>query len=388
MKNKLISEGWEEVNFTQSIEKEIYGNKLKIKRDDYLEHGEYPIIDQGQKFISGYTDNKSKIYSGKLPVIIFGDHTRIFKFVDFSFALGADGTKILIPKSNIEPKYFYYFLNNLNIPSAGYSRHFKFLKEKKIIIPPLSVQKKIIGILQKIENTEKLSEESDKLTDNFLKSVFVEMFGYISSNSKKWPLHTLPYIVKNEKYSIQRGPFGGSLKKEIFKKEGYLVYEQFHAINDDFSMSRYFIDEEKFKELERFKVESGDLIVSCSGVTLGRIAEIPKNAHLGIINQALLKISLNPQIVNNTYFKFIFRSPEIQNTLFTVSRGTGIPNFPSLPEIKSILFSIPPIHLQNKFAIIVDKIEKIKANQNESKTQMQNLFNNIIQKSLKGELVC
>ena len=87
-----------------------------------------------------------------------------------------------------------------------------------------------------------------------------------------------------------RGPFGGSLKKNIFKPEGYAVYEQQHAIYDQFDDIRYFIDEKKFNEMKRFELNSGDLIMSCSG-TMGKIAIVPENIKKGIINQALLKLT-------------------------------------------------------------------------------------------------
>ena len=129
MKTKL-PEGWREVEFLDSLENEASNNKLKIQGNDFLETGKYPIIDQGKIFIAGYTNDKSKVYSEKLPAVIFGDHTRIFKFVDFPFALGADGVKILVPKKEIDVKYYFFYLRNLPILSAGYSRHYKFLKEK------------------------------------------------------------------------------------------------------------------------------------------------------------------------------------------------------------------------------------------------------------------
>lgn len=205
-------------------------------------------------------------------------------------------------------------------------------------------------------------------------------------NKSNWLSYTLPDFVKSEKYAIKRGPFGGALKKEIFVKEGYLVYEQYHAINDDFSMARYFITKEKYEELIAFAVRPGDLIVSCSGVTLGRIAEIPPDAKEGIINQALLKITLDNKIMNNTFFKFIFKNEKLQNILFGFSRGSGIPNFPPMSTVKSINFICPPIDIQNKFAEIVEQVEKHKEQMQNSLTEMENLFNSIMQKSFKGEL--
>ena len=140
------------------------------------------------------------------------------------------------------------------------------------------------------------------------------MFGDVIQS--KYELKTLQQLVNKRKDSIKRGPFGGSLKKDDFVNDGYLVYEQRHAIHNDFKYEKYYINKEKYNEMIGFKVEPGDLIISCSGVTLGRIAEIPNNAKKGIINQALLKISLDKKIMNNKFFIQQFRSKVIQEKLF------------------------------------------------------------------------
>src|SRR5690606_11385888 len=99
-----------------------------------------------------------------------------------------------------------------------------------------------------------------------------------------------------------RGPFGGSLKKNIFKSDGYAVYEQQHAIYNQFEDIRYFIDENKFNEMKRFELKSGDLIMSCSG-TMGKIAIVPENIKRGIINQALLKLTPSPKKISTVFLK-------------------------------------------------------------------------------------
>lgn len=164
---------------------------------------------------------------------------------------------------------------------------------------------------------------------------------------------TLPEIALKEKHSIKRGPFGGALKKEIFVEEGYAVYEQQHAIYKGFDSARYFIDEKKYKELESFKVEKGDLLISCSG-TIGKIAEVPVGYMPGIINQALLKLSLNQEVVDNKYFIYLFESDLIQNQLFNLSHGSGLKNFPPMSVIKAIKFPLPPLATQKKIAAILD----------------------------------
>lgn len=223
-----------------------------------------------------------------------------------------------------------------------------------IPLPPLSIQTRIVSILEKADAAREKRRQANRLTEQFLQSAFLEMFGDPRTNPKKWDLRTLAELAKADKYAIKRGPFGGSLKKNIFVKEGYLVYEQYHAINDDFSFGRYFINGTKYKEMEMFKALPGDLIISCSG-SLGQIAELPKDAQQGIINQALLKLSLDQSKVLNCYFIFLFRHSSTQDILFDVSRGSGIPNFPPMSTIKSIKFPIPPMREQVKYAALLEE---------------------------------
>lgn len=119
----------------------------KIPKSDYSLKGDFPIIDQSEKRVAGYTDDSAKVYVLDKPVICFGDHTRIVKYVDYNFALGADGVKILKTNENVLPKYLYYLLCITEIKSLGYSRHYKVLKEIQIPIPPLAIQEQIISVV-------------------------------------------------------------------------------------------------------------------------------------------------------------------------------------------------------------------------------------------------
>ena len=172
----FLKERFEKKNFLDSIEKETSNNNLKIKQSEFLKEGTYPVIDQGEKFIAGYTDNKSKVYNEKLPVVVFGDHTRILKFVNFPFALGADGVKIFVPKSEFSPYYFYYCLKLLNIKSAGYSRHYKFLKEKRIPLPPLQLQQKFASIVEHVEKLKEKQKQSKEEINNLFDALMQKAF--------------------------------------------------------------------------------------------------------------------------------------------------------------------------------------------------------------------
>ena len=204
------------------------------------------------------------------------------------------------------------------------------------------------------------------------------MFGSIHDG--KFEMKTLPEIVRNDKNSIKRGPFGGALKKDDFVDEGYLVYEQRHAIHNDFDYAKYYITQEKYEDMIGFKVVPGDLIISCSGVTLGRIAEVPNGAKAGIINQALLKLSLNQELMMNTFFIQQFRGEEIQEILFGFSRGSGIPNMPSMSEVKAVKFVCPPLEMQKQYCDFVHQVDKSKVAVQKALEKTQLLFDSLMQK--------
>ena len=121
---------------------------MKLDKKEYQEQGLYPIVDQGQKFIVGYTDNAEALVPAD-DYVIFGDHTREIKYVDFTFAQGADGVKILKTKNEILPRFLYHVLKNTQIPSRGYNRHWTIAKDIEIPLPPIEIQKKIVECLDK-----------------------------------------------------------------------------------------------------------------------------------------------------------------------------------------------------------------------------------------------
>ncbi len=114
-------------------------------------------------------------YPGTLPVIVFGDHTRRFKFIDFEFAVGADGTKLLHPITELEPRFFYHYLCTLNLESQGYSRHYRFLKETLVSVPPLAEQKRIVQrlelLLGKVSSSQQRLSRVPALLKRFRQSV-------------------------------------------------------------------------------------------------------------------------------------------------------------------------------------------------------------------------
>lgn len=118
-----------------------------IKSKNYLDNGLCPIVSQESDLISGYTNDEKILYKHEKPVVIFGDHTKNIKYIDFDFVVGADGVHILYVNDDILPKFFYYELCSIQLRNLGYARHYKLLKEKEIGYPNLSEQERIVSLL-------------------------------------------------------------------------------------------------------------------------------------------------------------------------------------------------------------------------------------------------
>jgi type I restriction enzyme, S subunit len=255
-----------------------------------------------------------------------------------------------------------------------------------IPLPPLPDQQRIVSILDKTfaaidkakTNLQQNLQNAKELFESYLQNVFENP----SENWEKMKWGELCHFV--------RGPFGGSLKKSIFKKEGYVVYEQKHAIHDHFNQLRYFIDEEKFNEMIRFEVKPGDIIMSCSGATLGKVAVVPDVIKRGIINQALLKLTPKKN-VSVDFLKHWLRSKVFQDIIVKYSGGAAIPNVPAAKILKDILIPIPRSIKEQLKAVkdIEDISVEIKRTIElfqQKLSSLDELKKSILQKAFAGEL--
>ncbi|TAG07127.1 MAG: restriction endonuclease subunit S, partial [Verrucomicrobia bacterium] len=168
---------WQTCAVPDSYVKNKVGRQNQIPAKDIAEVGRFPVVDQGQKFVAGYCDDESRVIDFDLPLIVFGDHTRCLKYVDFPFILGADGTKVLLPNKKLyDPRFYYFALLALEIPSRGYNRHFTILNERSLPLPPLPEQKKIAQILSTVQRAIEAQERIIQTTTELKKALMHKLF--------------------------------------------------------------------------------------------------------------------------------------------------------------------------------------------------------------------
>lgn len=196
-----------------------------------------------------------------------------------------------------------------------------------------------------------------------------------------WEVKPLEELCR--KKGLVRGPFGGALKKEFFVRDGIKVYEQQNAINRDFSLGDYFIDLKKFEELSRFEVKPNDFIVSCSG-TIGRIFMIPINAPKGIINQALLKITIDESIVKKQFFLHYFEWDEFQLKIIDSTQGGAMKNLVGMAIFRDTKFAVPPKSEQTAIATALSDTDALIENLEKLIAKKRNIKQGVMQELLTG----
>ena len=238
----------------------------RIQKKMYLARGKHPIVSQENELINGYCNNDEAVFKIDSPVIVFGEHTRKLKFIDFDFVVGADGIKIFKPIASIHPKYFYYQLILLMPKNIGYSRHYRLIKNLLITFPPLDEQRAIVGKLDAVfENIDKAVKLAQCNASNaealFKKSLEVT---YKSNWSNTTELEKLTKITSSKR-----------IYKSDYVKKGipfYRIKEIKELANKKEITKKLFISEDKFKKIkEKFGVpKEGDILLTAVG-TIGEV---------------------------------------------------------------------------------------------------------------------
>ena len=341
---------------------------MKIPKEKYLSVGLYPVIDQSKEQIAGYTDESEGIYCD-VPAIIFGDHTRIIKYIDVPFFLGADGTKLLKIKDNtaFNCKYLYYALSNAKIPNTGYNRHFKWLKELSFNIPSIEKQREIADLMDIIVNLENLRKKQLEKLELFVKSRFIEMFGDPVTNEKGWVKvrladkcciitgNTPPRA--NEKYY---GSYIEWIKSDNITSSMYLTKAAEYLSEEGLAVGK--------------KVESGSVLMTCIAGSLKSIGNVAIADRPVTFNQ-----QINAVVTNEQNTLFMYEQFKLTKEYITCDVNMALKGILSKGQLSEKQFIFPPIELQNQFADFVAQVDKSKLAIQQSLYELETLKKSLMQ---------
>lgn len=342
-----MRDGWEYKKFEDCLNK--VPKAKQIKTCDYNSGSKYPIVSQEDKLISGYYDDESMLFHIANPVVVFGDHTRVLKYIDFDFVVGADGVKILSPKDDLNAKFLLYFLQWYKIPNLGYSRHYKLLKEINVPVPPKSVQLDIVAELDQINELIRLKKEQLKDYDALAQSIFYEMFGDPVENEKEWEVKKLGDV-------CQIGTGSTPNRKDTTYYNGVIPWvKSTEVCNCYIYNTQEKITEQALKETNCtiYPMDSVLIAMYGQGKTRGQVGLLKLEA---CTNQAVAAILPS----NNILPLFLYQQLQLMyENIRAMARGGNQANL-NLSLVKAINVILPPLPLQQSFATRIAQIEQQK----------------------------
>ena len=335
------------------VDKTKFG--IKIKTSEYRESGKYIIIDQSQSRIAGYTDEEYGVFK-EIPVIVFGDHTRVIKYVDEPFYLGADGIKVLRSKDdNANYKYLYYALKNAKILDTGYNRHFKWLKEVQINYPDYEEQKKIVKILDEILDVISKRKEELKALDDLIKARFVEMFGNPVLNDKGWEQKSLGEITT--KIGSGATPKGG---KEAYQEEGITLIRSMNVHNGQFEYKDLaHISDEQASKLDNVTIEEDDVLLNITGASVARSCVVPNEILPARVNQHVCIIRCKDCIIPEFLNKLLI-DDNYQDLLWSIAGSGATRESITKQQVENLQIILPMLELQKEFMAFCHQVTKSK----------------------------
>lgn len=388
MSPKNIDE-WKTTPFEKCIKKTKQEKRLQsVQSHEYQKSGKYPVIDQGTKLIAGFTDNEGSIYSAPLPVVVFGDHTRVFKYVDFPFASGADGTKILVPEDNVDGRFFYFALSSLDIPNRGYNCHFKVLKDQQIKLPPSSEQQKIGELLAKTQQAIAAQQEIIDRTQEIKKALMEKLFteGLSGEQTKETEIGPVPKNWELKRLDQLADDYSGGTPSK--QQESYWIDSIPWATPKDMKVPRLkdvidHISQEGLENGSRL-VPADSIFIVVRGMILAKNIPICLNEVPMAFNQDM-KALVPKKGIEGEYLLYAMQAFKHQLQQHISSAGHGTKHI-GTSAIKEMLLPVPPKDDRKAIIAAFRGIEqKIDAAQSKL-VSLQSLFKTLLHDLMTGRI--
>ncbi len=295
---------------------------------------------------------------------------------------------IIRPKKREQQKYLAYWFKSgqflrwrdnqargINIQNLRASQ----LRLVEIPLPPLPEQQHIAAVLAKADRLRRLRRTARELSDTYLQSVFVHIFGDPGSNPKEWNSIAIEKVLSKDRAGTQTGPFGSSLKRHEYVEEGIPVWGIDNVRENEFVEDRsLFITPSKYRELSRYTVEDGDILLSRAG-TIGRMCVAHPTQHPSIIGTNLVRVAVDASVVLPGYFTALFTY--FSDRMGNMSSGGTAYSFVNPRTLKALEIPLPPLPLQQQFTAIVRKFERLRAQQREAERQAEHLFQALLERA-------
>ena len=315
------------------------------------------------------------------------------------------GFKSFLPSPIYMPRYLYWYLkgNKELLKSKASGTTFLELSGRKAAetefpLPPLPEQQRIVDRIESLfAKLDEAKEKAQAVVDGFEdRRTMILHKAFTGELTSSWRIrHGVDFdsweqLTLNDIANYKKGPFGSSITKAMFVPKGehtYKVYEQGNAIRKTLDYGRYYISEQKFNELKGFAVQAGDIIISCAG-TIGEVYKLPDNCEAGVINQALMRVRLYPNI-EERFFSYYF-GDVIKGDVIDQANGTAIKNIPPFKVMKAMKILLPSLPEQKTIVDMLDELlhkeEQAKEAAEQVISQIDTMKKSILARAFRGEL--
>lgn len=381
---------WHSLPFEDCIEPVVY--TTKVQRKDFLDDGAYPVVSQEEAFINGFWDEASDLFKVERPLVVFGDHTRTLKYVDFDFVLGADGVKVLKPAPFLHPRFFYYQLHTAKLDSLGYARHYRLLKEHRVSYPAYADQQRIAAILDEaFEGIATAKANAEKNLQN-ARELFGNGYAAITAGLGRsaWAVSSVKTIAEPRKGSMRTGPFGSQLLHSEFVDDGVAVLGIDNAVANEFRWDRRrFITEEKYRDLARYRVFPGDVLITIMG-TCGRCAVVPDDVPVAINTKHLCCISLDrSKCLPEFLHAYFLHDSTAREYLAAQAKGSIMAGL-NMGIISELPVSLPSLETQKavvtQFEKLMVECERLVEIQQQKLAVLDDLKKSLLHQAFSGQL--